>query len=136
MRTQDARVNEMRQKLGTLLNILEQEGGVVPGSLYTSRTQCGRKTCKCMKSDYRHANRCLSFKEDGRSRTRTIPDELAEDIQKWTEGYRRVKALRKAIAAISAELLKEVDCAITASAREGQRRMLVNLKNAKTREED
>jgi hypothetical protein len=131
MNRQDKKVRELGEKMQRILELVEQQGGLIAGSLYTARTKCGRETCKCMKSDYRHANRCLSFKDGGRSRTRTIPDELAEEIRERTEAYRQAKALRKAMAAVSAELLEDISRIIADSARKGQRDMLSALAKAR-----
>ena len=33
--------------------------------LYRARIKCGKPTCKCMTSNYRHESDCLSFTENG-----------------------------------------------------------------------
>ena len=135
MNKKNQRIRELEQKMERVLKVVQQQGGLIAGSLYTSRTRCGRGTCKCMKTDYRHASRCLSFKEDGRSRTRTIPDELARDIRERAQAYRQAKDLRKAMTAISAGLLEDIDRIIADSARNGQRNMLSTLAKVKVRKE-
>jgi hypothetical protein len=84
-----------------------------------------------MASDYRHENRCLSFTEGGRSRTRTIPDRLAGAIGARTVAYRHARALRRDIARTAAELLEGVDRIIAEAASRGQRDMLAALAEAK-----
>jgi len=59
--------------------------------LYMSRVRCGRPTCKCMRTDYRHSKWCLSFVEDGRSRTLTVPDAWLARIAKATDAYREAR---------------------------------------------
>jgi len=66
------KVRALQEKVQDLLQVVEHGEGFVAGSLYAARTRCGRQACKCMASDCRHVNRCLSFTQQGESRTRTI----------------------------------------------------------------
>ena len=125
------KVQALEQKVQDLVQFVEREGGLVAGSLYAARTRCGRRGCKCMASDYRHVNRCLSFTQHGKSRTRTIPDALAEQIQTATHAYRHAKTTRRTVARIAAELLKDIDSIVAKAADNGQRRMLASLSQAK-----
>ena len=61
--------------------------------LYVSRVQCGRQTCKCMQSRYRHEKWCLSFTEDGRSRTLTVPEDWLGRIVSATLAYRDTRTV-------------------------------------------
>jgi len=125
------KVRTLQQKVQDLLQVVEHGEGLVAGSLYAARTRCGRQACKCMTSDYRHMNRCLSFTQWGKSRTRTIPDALAEDIRAKTNAYRHARTTRQTIARIVAELLKDIDNLIAGAARNGQRKMLAALTEAR-----
>ncbi|MCK5803952.1 MAG: hypothetical protein KAI66_14030 [Lentisphaeria bacterium] len=125
------KVRALEQKVQDLVQVVEREEGLVAGSLYAARTRCGRQACKCMASDYRHVNRCLSFTQQGKSRTRTIPAAMAEDIQAKTGAYRHAKTIRRLIARIAAELLKDIDSIIARAAHDGQRKMLATLLEAR-----
>ena len=125
------KVRELEQEVQDLLQAVEGGKTLVAGSLYAARTRCGRQACKCMASDYRHVNRCLSFTQEGKSRTRTIPDALAEDIQAKTDAYRHARTTRRIIARTAAELLKDIDSIIASAARNGQREMLATLLEAR-----
>jgi len=120
-------VRELQQRVLSFLQVVGRDGGLLPGSLYTSRTRCGRTACKCMASDYRHESQCLSFRQAGKSRTRTVPDALLEDIRTRTDAYRRARHLRKIVAQTAAQLIRELDNAIARAALDGQRDMLVSL---------
>ena len=125
------KLRELEQEVQDLVQVIEREEGLVAGSLYAARTRCGRRGCKCMTSDYRHVNRCLSFTQQGKSRTRTIPDELAGQIQAATHAYRCAKTARRTIARIATELLKDIDRTVAKAGHNGQRRMLATLSKAK-----
>ena len=131
MRNPTEKVRALEQEVQNLVQVVEREEGLVAGSLYAARTRCGRRGCKCMASDYRHVNRCLSFTQQGKSRTRTIPDALAEQIQAATHAYRYAKTTRRTVARIAAELLKDIDSIVAKAARNGQRRMLAALSEAR-----
>ena len=125
------KVRTLQQKVQDLLQVVERGEGLVAGSLYAARTRCGRQACKCMASDYRHVNRCLSFTQQGKSRTRTIPDALAEHVEAKTDAYRHARATRRIIARTAAELLKDIDSIIARAARNGQREVLATLLEAR-----
>lgn len=117
---------DLAEKTERLLALVKQDE-LVAGSLYVSSTRCGRKACKCMSSDYRHESCCLSFIEDGKSRTRTVSEELATSIRAQTAAYSEVKILRREIAKQEKELLDAVDDAIAHAASRGQKRLLASL---------
>ncbi len=131
MNKQMKMMRELEQGMEQIQNVVGQEGGVIAGSVYAARIRCGRKACRCMQSDYRHEIRCISFREDGGSRTRTLPDELAEEIQDKTVSYRQAKQLRRAMAKLSSKLIGEVDRLIAAAAQKGQQDMLSALTKAR-----
>jgi formate-dependent nitrite reductase cytochrome c552 subunit len=63
-----------------------------------------------MHSDYRHEAWCLSFTEDGRSRTLTVPQEWLGRVAKATDAYREARSrLRRveAAARVASEALEE-----------------------------
>jgi hypothetical protein len=84
-----------------------------------------------MASDYRHENCCLSFCEDGKSRTRTVPEDLLQSIHEQTAAYRTAKARRREITRSAKELLKSVDDAIALAAGRGQKALLASLARSK-----
>lgn len=104
---------------------------LVSGSFYLSRTRCGRKACKCMSSEYRHEHQCLSFIENGKSRTRTIPDGMISVINEQTVAYRKARALRREVAKLADEIVAAVDGVIASAAERGQAAMLVKLAQLK-----
>jgi hypothetical protein len=121
------RASDLVERAERLHELIASRGSLLAGSLYTARTRCGRKACKCMSSDYRHRNRCLSFYENGKSRTRTVPDPLIETVRDLTGAYRDAKARRRGIAKAARELLNAVDAAIAQAARRGQKDLLTAL---------
>lgn len=120
-------------KAERIMKLVRSRGSLLSGSLYTSRTRCGRKACKCMSSDYRHENCCLSFYENGKSRTRTIPDPLVQTVRDLTGAYREAKSQRRGIAKVAREVIDAVDTAIAQAAERGQKDLLTALAKEKGR---
>ena len=83
-----------------------------------------------MSSDYRHVNRCVSFRHEGRSRTRTVPDHLAADAEAAAAAYRSARAARRLVARTGKELLRDIDGLIAEATDRGRRRMLAGLRQS------
>lgn len=122
-----AKARKVMDETDRLLTIFKPREGLLAGSLYIARTRCGRKGCKCMTSDYRHENDCLSFVEAGKSRTRTVPEDLLKSICEQTAAYRAAKVQRRKIAKAAHDLLKSIDDTIAIAAGRGQKSLLTAL---------
>jgi hypothetical protein len=94
-RRQEARA--LYEELGGLLDTLLGRSPLLPGSLYEQKGRCGKPQCKCAQGPYRHRLWCLSFVEDGRSRTRTVPAAVRPTVAGLTAEYRRVRQARPAV---------------------------------------
>jgi len=63
-----------------------------------------------MHSDYRHEAWCLSFTEDGRSRTLTVPQEWLRRVAEATDTYREARGLLRSVETagrVASEALEE-----------------------------
>ena len=78
MKRLEIRIKEVTGTINDVTDLLARNRSVLDAYLYTSRVRCGRENCRCMSSDYRHESPCLSFKEEGKSRTRTVPEEFVD----------------------------------------------------------
>lgn len=86
-------VDELRRTATKAKRKLGRNDPLLDAYLYVSRVRCGRLACKCMQTDYRHEKWCLSFVENSRSRTLTVPDRWLRRIAKATSAYRETRAL-------------------------------------------
>ena len=114
----------LEQAIAQVIHLLRHNNELLAGSLYVSKTRCGRQNCKCMSSEYRHENLCFSFTDAGRSRTRTVPRDLADKVQCRTEAYRAVKAQRRHISHQMKALIQEFDCLIRKAAEKGAEQII------------
>jgi hypothetical protein len=87
------RLDELRRTATKTKRTLGRDEPLLDAYLYVSRVRCGRPTCKCMQTDYRHEKWCLSFVENGRSRTLTVPDRWLPEMAKATSAYRGTRSL-------------------------------------------
>ena len=62
-----------------------------------------------MTSDYRHEAWSLSYSQDGKSRTRTVPLELLGVLRQMTLNYRQVRQARRKVEQLHKALLRLLD---------------------------
>ena len=114
---------ETLELLEELEHALNEHEELLDAYLYTSRTKCGRPTCKCMSGDYRHENNCVSFTEEGRSRTRTVKDCEYDDVQDFTSSYRILRKLRSRLVSKHKELIDSIDREVRKRLKRGRRKV-------------
>jgi len=115
-------VRRLIGELGTLAEALLGRSPLFPGSLYEQKSPCGKPACKCARGPYRHRQWCLSFLEEGRSRTRVVPAALRPAVAELAGRYREVRRARRRLAVLVADLLAKADALVAARCREGRRR--------------
>ena len=118
-RRQEART--LYEELGGLLDTLLDRVPLFPGSLYEQKSRCGKPQCKCARGPYRHRQWCLSFVEDGRSRTRTVSAAVRPAVAALAAEYRRVRQARRRAAELFEALLAHADALAEARCRQGRR---------------
>jgi len=118
-RRQEARA--LYEELGELLPTLLDRSPLFPGSLYEQKSRCGKPRCKCAQGPYRHRLWCLSFVEDGGSRTRTVPAAIRPAVAGLAAEYRRVRQARRRAAELFEALLAHADALAKARCRQGRR---------------
>jgi hypothetical protein len=115
------RVDAIHRKIGALLAALLRRSPVFAASLYEQKVQCGKPSCKCARSDYRHRMWCVSFLEDGKSRTRVVSPPAREGVEKMTRDYRRFRQARRQIKKLCQELVAAIDAVGNARSRGGKK---------------
>ena len=91
--TWQRKLDEVRRTAVRSKNRISREGPLLDGYLYVARVRCGRANCKCRRRDYRHELWCLSFREQGRSRTVTVPAAWRPRVAKAAGDYREARRL-------------------------------------------
>jgi len=115
------RIEKLHAQMESYLEVVTDRSPLFAGYVYEQETKCGKPQCKCAKSDYRHRQCCVSFVEEGKSRTRVIPQECRADVEKLTSDYREYREARRKLVSCFEELLSHVDRLGQARGKEGRK---------------
>ena len=124
--------DEMTELLGEAMKNLEANNTLLDAYLYRSRIRCGRANCKCMTSAYRHESDCLSFVENGASRTRTVQEEQVEELKVLTSDYKELRKIRKKLVVQQKKLLNSFDKEVNKRLKCGRKRLSALLAKKET----
>ena len=117
------RMNSLYRQLGQALEVVLDRQPLFAASLYEHKIKCGKPHCKCAKSKaYRHHMWCVSFVDQGRSKTRVVPESDRAAVQDLTQAYRRVRQARRDIQQLTQQLLETADALAQAQCQTGYRR--------------
>lgn len=122
--------SRLRQRIRSLYRQLDRQIEVVldrqplfAASLYEHKIKCGKPQCKCAKDKaYRHHMWCLSFVDQGRSKTRVVPEDDRAAVQDLTQAYRRFRQARRDIHQLTQQLLQAADALGQAQCQLGYKR--------------
>lgn len=95
----------IRNMLDARVKKLRAIGPVVTASLVTIAKTCGRAGCRCERGE-KHLGHYLTFKEDGKTRTVYVPQELVKEVESWVEEHRRLRKLSQEITQLSVALIR------------------------------
>ena len=123
MKDISAQIDDINTSSIGLFKTLESEKKILDAYLYTSRVRCGKKNCQCMISDYRHESMCLSYREGGKSKTKSIPDELSDEINRMTESYKKIRDQKKTLQKNLDAVLKTIEMEIKKTIKRGRKRL-------------
>jgi len=117
------RINALYQQLGQPIEVVLDRQPQFAASLYEHKIKCGKAQCKCAKSTtYRHHMWCVSFVDQGRSKTRVVPPEQRARVQDLTQAYRRSRDARREIKQLMQQLLDAVHALGQAQRQQGYQR--------------
>ena len=116
-------LKETTEFLEEFLNKLDRTDTLLDAYLYKSRVKCGKTTCKCMTSDYRHESDCLSFTENGNSRTRSVQGNSIDELGTITSDYKELRNIRKQLVSQHNKLLKSLDFKVNTRLKRGRKRL-------------
>lgn len=101
------KLRNLSERIASLTGAVLDRSPVFPGSVYESKSRCGKPQCKCATTDYRHRQWCLSYLEDGASRTRAVPPAIRLEVQAMAEEYRRLRRTEREVRKALDDLLAE-----------------------------
>ncbi len=68
--------------------------------------RCGQPSCSCHHGGPLHTAHQLTFKEDGKTHTVYVPQDLLEEVQTWANEYQRTKILLHEMTQLALALVK------------------------------
>lgn len=79
---------------------LQPRGPVLAASLVTIHKRCGRPGCHCQNGPG-HPGQYLTCKQDGKTRTVYVPQDLLPQVQAWIAEHHRLKTLHQQISQLA-----------------------------------
>src|SRR6516162_3411139 len=96
----------IRRMLKSRLQQLVPAGPVLAASLNRLNKRCGQPSCSCHHGGPLHQAHHLTFKEDGKTRTLYVPQDLLEEVRTWVQEYQRLKALIQEVSQLARALIR------------------------------
>src|SRR3954462_2254519 len=96
----------IRPMLDSRLKQLAPAGPVLAASLSRVSKRCGQPSCACHHGGPLHHAHHLTLKEAGKSRTVYVPQDLLEEVQRWVQEHRRLKALLHEVSQLTLALIR------------------------------
>lgn len=94
---------------GTLWAVAKKASAKVPkmvrGTVMTHRRRCGKANCRCAEGEALHKQVILSYSEQSRARSVSLPGELVEPVRAATARYRAARQRLEAEANAGLETL-------------------------------
>jgi hypothetical protein len=79
---------------------------VLAASLTRLNKRCGQPSCRCHHGGPLHQAYHLTFKEDGRTRTLYVPQDLVQEVRSWVQEYHRLKVLIQEVSQLTRALIQ------------------------------
>jgi len=97
-----------KRQIASELASIARAGGVLPGSISSRLTHCGRPGCKCMADPPRPHGPYWQWtrKVAAKTVTRVLSDEQAERYKTWIDNDRRLRELATRLEAIGVAALE------------------------------
>jgi hypothetical protein len=68
--------------------------------------RCGKPACRCHHGGPLHTTHQLTFKQDGKTHTLHVPQDLLPEVQTWSQEYQRTKQLLREMTQLALALVK------------------------------
>ncbi len=82
---------------------------VIKGSVIEMKRYCGKKSCRCYRTNTPHKSLFISFRYEGKTRMIPVEKDQVAEIKRHIKDYRELKAAIDELARINAELLRGKD---------------------------
>ena len=97
---------QVRRMLASRLQLLAPAGPFLAASLALVHKRCGQPSCRCHHDGPLHTAQHLTLKDEGRTRTLYVPQDLLQEVQAGVAEYQRLKGLMAEISQLTLALVK------------------------------
>ena len=97
---------QIRRMLDSRLKQWTPAGPLLVASLSLVQKRCGQPSCRCHHGGPLHTAHHLTCKEQGKTRTVYVPQDLLGEVQAWVAEYQRLKALMAQISQLTLALVR------------------------------
>ncbi len=91
------RIKKLEKQRSRILKQIIAFRSMLPGAYKEVYCKCGKPNCWCYKKGGGHLFRRITWSENGRSKTKAIPEEDIDWIKELTENYREFQKKRRQI---------------------------------------
>ena len=95
----------IRRMLDSRLKQLVPTGPVLAASLAQVNKRCGQPSCSCHHGGPLHQAHHLVFRQEGKTRTVYVPQDLLEEVRTWVQEHQRLKALTHEVSQLTLALV-------------------------------
>ena len=110
------KLSKLRQKLGQLIkeksqcmSIIFSDISMVKGGVYILNRKCGKLSCKCASTDYRHASHYLYKTEEGKNNIIYLKQEEVAKMKKLTQNYIKYRQARAQLIKNEKSIMKVIN---------------------------
>lgn len=103
------RVKSISSKIDGIIKTMLSITNMIPGSYNQVYCKCGKPTCWCYKENKGHLARRITWYENGKYRTKAIPQKDIQWIKSVTQNYKKYKKSLKTINMLKDKLTKYLE---------------------------
>jgi len=96
----------IRRMLHSRLKQMAPAGPMLAATLAQVQKRCGQPSCSCHHGGPLHQAHHLTFRDEGKTRTVYVPQDLLEEVRSWVQEHRRLKALQREVNQLAVALIQ------------------------------
>ena len=97
---------QIRRMLDSRLKQLAPAGPLLAATLSRVNKRCGQPSCACHHGGPLHQAYHLGFRQEGKTRTVYVPQDLLDEVQTWVQEHQRLKTLIHEISQLTLALIQ------------------------------
>jgi len=90
----------------TILAQIRRIRPFLAASLTVTKKRCGNPKCRCAEEGPMHETCLLTWKEEQKTHTLSVPKELREEVTQWIEEWKALKGLVRRVSDAQREFLQ------------------------------